>query len=70
MDENELQVDEEEFIHYMHVLINFLIDDEFEMMNKLLSGQNIAGVFGLNYEKQKKVEEEFDPLFFILLTQT
>lgn len=63
MEENEIEIDEEQFSHDLHVLIDYFVDDEFETLNKVLSGSRMPGMYGLSSEPPKKQEEEFDPKF-------
>ena len=55
------QEDDEQFNHDMHVLIDYYINDDFELINSILKGKNIPGFYGVNVEKPIVKEEEFDP---------
>ena len=61
LDEEEAPQDEEQFSHDMHLLIDYYIDDDFELINSILKGKKIAGFYGLSKEEQVEKEEEFDP---------
>ena len=55
------QEDDEQFNHDMHVLIDYYINEDFELINSILKGKNIPGFYGVNVEKPIVKEEEFDP---------
>ncbi len=61
IEEEEGGQDEEQFIHDMHLLIDYNIDDDFELINTILKGKNISGFYGLDKDKPIVKEEEFDP---------
>ena len=58
-DEEEAQ-DEEQFAHDMHVLVDYYINDDFELINEILKGKNIPGFYGLDKDAPVEKEEEFD----------
>ena len=60
-DEEEGGQDEEQFSHDMHVLIDYYIDDDFELINSILRGKHIHGFYGLDKGELIDKEEEFDP---------
>ena len=45
----------------MHRLIDYYIDDDFELINSIMEGNHISGIYGLDKEEYKDKEEEFDP---------
>ena len=53
--------DEEQFNHDLHTLIDYYIDDDFELINSILEGKHIPGFYGLNMDKPVVKVEEFDP---------
>ena len=53
--------DEEQFNHDLHTLIDYYIDDDFELINSILKGKHIPGFYGLNRDKPIVKVEEFDP---------
>ena len=60
-DEEEGGQDEEQFSHDMHALIDFYIDDDYELINSILKGKHISGFYGLDKDELIDKEEEFDP---------
>jgi hypothetical protein len=60
-DEDEAGQDEEQFSHDMHALIDYYIDDDFELINSILKGKHISGFYGLDKDELIDKEEEFDP---------
>ncbi len=60
-DEEEGGQDEEQFSHDMHALIDYYIDDDFELINSILKGKHISGFYGLDRDELVDKEEEFDP---------
>ena len=60
-EEDEGGQDEEQFNHDMHRLIDFYIDDDFELINSIMQGNHIAGIYGLDKDEYMDKEEEFDP---------
>ena len=60
-DEEEGGQDEEQFSHDMHALIDYYIDDDFELINSILKGKHISGFYGLDKDELVDKEEEFDP---------
>ena len=60
-DEEEGGQDEEQFSHDMHALIDYYIDDDFELINSILKGKHISGFYGLDKDKPIEKIEEFDP---------
>ncbi len=60
-DEEEGGQDEEQFSHDMHALIDYYIDDDFELINSILKGKHISGFYGLDKDELIDKEEEFDP---------
>ena len=60
-EEDEGGQDEEQFNHDMHRLIDYYIDDDFELINSIMGGKHIAGIYGLDKEEYIDKEEEFDP---------
>ena len=60
-EEDEGGQDEEQFNHDMHRLIDYYIDDDFELINSIMEGNHIAGIYGLDKEEYTEKEEEFDP---------
>ena len=60
-EEDEGGQDEEQFNHDMHRLIDYYIDDDFELINSIMEGNHIAGIYGLDKNEYKDKEEEFDP---------
>ena len=61
VEEDEGGQDEEQFSHDMHMLIDYYIDDDFELINSILKGKHISGFYGLDKEKKIEKVEEFDP---------
>ena len=61
IEEDEGAQDEEQFNHDLHTLIDYYIDDDFELINSILKGKHIPGFYGLNKEKPVEKAEEFDP---------
>jgi DNA mismatch repair ATPase MutL len=53
--------DEEQFNHDMHKLIDYYINDDFELINSILKGKHISGFYGLDRDNSVEKEEEFDP---------
>ena len=53
--------DEEQFNHDLHTLIDYYIDDDFELINSILKGKHISGFYGLDKDELVDKEEEFDP---------
>ena len=60
-EEDEGGQDEEQFNHDMHRLIDYYIDDDFELINSLMQGKHLAGIYGLDKDEYVDKEEEFDP---------
>ena len=60
-EEDEGGQDEEQFNHDMHRLIDYYIDDDFELINSIMEGNHIAGIYGLDKQEYADKEEEFDP---------
>ena len=60
-DEEEVPQDEEQFNHDMHVLIDYFINDDFDLINSILKGEHISGLSGVDMEKPIVKEEDFDP---------
>ena len=60
-EEDEGGQDEEQFNHDMHRLVDYYIDDDFELINSIMEGNHIAGIYGLDKEEYVEKEEEFDP---------
>ena len=60
-DEEDAGQDEEQFSHDMHSLIDYYIDDDFELINSILKGKHISGFYGLDKDELVDKEEEFDP---------
>ena len=60
-EEDEGGQDEEQFSHDMHALIDYYIDDDFELLNSILKGKHISGFYGLDKDELIDKEEEFDP---------
>jgi len=60
-EEDEGGQDEEQFSHDMHKLIDYYIDDDYELINSILKGNHIAGFYGLDKEEYVLKEDEFDP---------
>jgi hypothetical protein len=60
-EEDEGGQDEEQFSHDMHALIDYYIDDDFELINSIMQGNHIAGIYGLDKDEYMDKEEEFDP---------
>ena len=60
-EEDEGGQDEEQFSHDMHALIDYYIDDDFELINSILKGKHISGFYGLDKDELVEKEEEFDP---------
>ena len=60
-EEDEGGQDEEQFNHDMHKLIDYYIDDDFELINSIMEGKHLAGIYGLDKEEYVDKEEEFDP---------
>ncbi|MCQ2818673.1 MAG: phosphoglycerate kinase [archaeon] len=62
MNEEEEEIpDEEQFNHDMHKMIDYYINDDFELINQILMGKHLPGFYGLSMEKPVEKEEEFDP---------
>ena len=61
IEEEEGAQDEEQFNHDLHTLIDYYIDDDFELINSILKGKHIPGFYGLNKDKPVEKVEEFDP---------
>ena len=53
--------DEEQFNHDMHKLIDYYINDDFELINSILKGKHISGFYGLDRDNTVEKVEEFDP---------
>ena len=60
-DEDDGGQDEEQFNQDMHNLIDFYINDDFELINSILKGKHISGFYGLDKDNSPEKEEEFDP---------
>ena len=60
-EEDEGGQDEEQFNHDMHRLIDYYIDDDFELINSIMEGNHLAGIYGLDKDEYVDKEEEFDP---------
>ena len=60
-EEDDVPQDEEQFNHDMHVLIDYFVNDDFELINSILQGEHITGFYGLCMEQHIEKEEEFDP---------
>ena len=60
-EEDEGGQDEEQFSHDMHRLIDYYIDDDFELINSIMEGNHIPGIYGLDKDEYADKEEEFDP---------
>ena len=60
-EEDEGGQDEEQFNHDMHKLIDYYIDDDFELINSIMQGKHLAGIYGLDKDEYVDKEEEFDP---------
>ena len=60
-EEEEIPEDDEQFNHNMHQLVDYYINDDFELINKILKGETLPGFYGVNMEKPIIKEEEFDP---------
>ena len=61
IEEEEGGQDEEQFNHDLHTLIDYYIDDDFELINSILKGKHISGFYGLDKDKPIVKVEEFDP---------
>jgi hypothetical protein len=61
VDEEDAGQDEEQFSHDMMGLIDYYINDDFELINSILKGKHIAGFYGLDRDNSPEKEEEFDP---------
>ena len=61
IEEDEGGQDEEQFNHDLHTLIDYYIDDDFELINSILKGKHISGFYGLDKDKPIEKIEEFDP---------
>ena len=61
IEEEEGAQDEEQFNNELHALIDYYIDDDFELINSILEGKNIPGFYGLDKDKPIVKVEEFDP---------
>ena len=42
-------------------MIDYYIDDDFELINSILKGKHISGFYGLDKDELIDKEEEFDP---------
>ena len=60
-EEDEGGQDEEQFSHDMHRLIDYYIDDDFELINSIMQGKHLPGIYGLDKDEYVDKEEEFDP---------
>ena len=45
----------------MHKLIDYYINDDFELINSILKGKHISGFYGLDRDNTVEKVEEFDP---------
>ena len=61
IEEEEGGQDEEQFNHDLHTLIDYYIDDDFELINSILKGKHICGFYGLDKDEPIEKVEEFDP---------
>ena len=61
IEEEEGGQDEEQFNHDLHTLIDYYIEDDFELINSILKGKHISGFYGLDKDKPVEKVEEFDP---------
>jgi hypothetical protein len=61
VEEEEGGQDEEQFNHDLHTLIDYYIDDDFELINSILKGKHICGFYGLDKDAPPEKVEEFDP---------
>ena len=61
IEEDEGGQDEEQFNHDLNTLIDYYIDDDFELINSILKGKHISGFYGLDKDKPVVKVEEFDP---------
>ena len=61
IEEDEGGQDEEQFNHDLHTLIDYYINDDFELINSILEGKHISGFYGLDKDKPIEKIEEFDP---------
>ena len=61
IEEDEGGQDEEQFNHDLNILIDYYIDDDFELINSILKGKHISGFYGLDKDKPIEKVEEFDP---------
>ena len=61
IEEEEGGQDEEQFNHDLHTLIDYYIDDDFELINSILKGKHICGFYGLDKDELVEKVEEFDP---------
>ncbi len=61
IEEDEGGQDEEQFNHDLNTLIDYYIDDDFELINSIMQGNHIAGIYGLDKDEYMDKEEEFDP---------
>jgi hypothetical protein len=61
IEEDEGGQDEEQFSHDLHTLIDYYINDDFELINSILEGKHISGFYGLDKDKPIEKIEEFDP---------
>ena len=59
-DEEEAQ-DDEQFNHELNLLIDYNINDDYQLINSILMGNHISGFYGLSCDKPVVKEEEFDP---------
>ena len=61
VEEDEGGQDDEQFNHDLHTLIDYYIEDDFELINSILRGKHICGFYGLDKDKPVVKVEEFDP---------
>ena len=61
IEEEEGGQDEEQFNHDLNTLIDYYIDDDYELINSILKGKHICGFYGLDKDKPIVKVEEFDP---------
>ena len=61
VEEEEGGQDEEQFNHDLHTIIDYYIDDDFELINSILKGKHICGFYGLDKDIPIEKVEEFNP---------
>ena len=62
MNEEEEEIpDDDQLSRDLLKMIDYYVNDDYQLINKILMGEHLAGFYGVDMEKPIVKEEEFDP---------